>query len=471
MFDLANQSFTLLINTLFFSIYVRTVVAETEESGDRLWGALFSGSMLGVVVLSPFVGAAADARAWKRELLIGSGLACAGLTCLLGVVPPSWMGLLIVLYVSANVAFNLGENLLASFLPQIATPGTMGRVSAIGWTMGFAGALVLLLLSGGLILAFGWRDPAQWRPLFVFAGLWFLLASIPTILILRERARPSAAATDLGIARLAIRRLTGTARDARRFRHLLWFLAIFLIYSTGTLTVVAFAGVLASGTFKFGTAKLVLFILQLTVTAGLGAVLVALVQDRIGSQRTVMIFLAVFAMSTVALAFMPRAAATGEPPPMEWLFWVLANGVGFGLGGIGTSSRALVGVMTPLHKTAEFFGLWGMVYKGSGVLGPFAFGLIKSGLGDTPALLALAGVFAGGFLLMLTVDERRGQRAARDAEAEADPGQITSEDLAAAATLPVEERSAHAPPPGGISAEPSDQRIVGHDPNPRPPPG
>ena len=82
--------------------------------------------------------------------------------------------------------------------------------------------------------------------------------------------------------------------------------------------------------------------------------------------------------------------------PPEWIFWIIGNGVGFGLGGIGTASRSLVGRFTPAHKTAEFFGLWGMVFKGAGVVGVFTFGQVRAmGGGSEPndfaALLLLAG--------------------------------------------------------------------------------
>jgi len=414
MFDLANQSFALLIITMFFSVYVREVVAPDPEMGEWYWGMMGSVSMLLVVVISPVVGAVADARAIKKPMLVGLGLVCATLTCLLAAVGPGALVLAALLFLPANIAFNLGENLLGSFLPQIATSSTMGRVSAIGWAMGYGGAMILLVLSGVLIVVNGWHDPTQWRPLFLFAGLWFLAASLPTILILRERAHPIQSSG--GAIRLAFSRLASTARDARHHRHLLGFLGVFLIYSTGTHAVIYFAGVLARSTFGFGTTKLVLFVLQLTVTAGLGAILAGLIQDRLGSRRTVMVYLASFAGSAAGLAILLEVGAA-RVASLEWIFWTLANGIGFGLGGIGTSSRALIGVMTPTHKAAEFFGLWGMVYKGAGVIGPVAFGTLKASAGDTASMLMLVGVFGIGLVLMLRVDERAGNLAARDAEA------------------------------------------------------
>lgn len=443
MFDLANQSFTLLIITMFFSIYVQKVVADTPQAGDRLWSLMFSTSMLVVVLVSPIIGALADARAWKKEMLVGTGLVCVALTCAFGLIGPGDVALAAALFIPANIAYCLGENFLASFLPEIATTRNMGRISATGWAMGYLGALLLLIISGVAIKLFGWEAEADWPPLFVFAGIWFLAAMIPPFLFLHEKARPRRRDGALAVA---FQQLAVTVRSARQFRQLIVFLAIFFVYSLGSYSVVAFAGIVTTDTFKFDTPRLVLFILQLTITAGAAAIVTGRVQDRLGHRRTVMVFLAIWVFSTVGLALMSLAAT-----PPEYLFWILANGVGFGLGGIGTSSRALVGCLTPAHKTAEFFGLWGTAYKLAGVAGPFAFGFVKAGIGDSWALFLLSAFFGAGFVLMFLVDEQAGMEAARRAELEAGPAAVEPSDVAAAAALGERPEDVAA---GGQSAPP-----------------
>ena len=412
MYDLANQSFTLLINTVLFGVYVQEVIAPNKDAGDRLWATMTSVSMLLVVLVSPIVGAMADQLAWKKRLLIVSGVLCVALTCSLGLLQPGWVVAAVVLYIPANFFYNIGENTLASFLPEIADDKNMGRVSGTGWTMGYVGALLLLVITSVAIMALGWKDPTQWRPLIVFAGLWFAVVAIPTVVYLRERAEPEPDPAGRTLVAIGVSRVIDTFRHARHYKQLMRFLAIFFIYGMGVQTVIFFAGIITRDGFGFGTTKLFMFLLQLTVTAGIAAFCVARYQDRLGHKRTVLIFLFVWSASTVSLAMM-----TLWPSP-EWLFWVLANGVGFGLGGIGTSSRALVACFTPAHRTAEFFGLWGMVYKFSGVVGLFVFGFVKAGIGLSPALFLLAGVFVVGLVLILTVDEREGIEAARTAERE-----------------------------------------------------
>ena len=173
MFDLANQSFTLLINTLLFSLFFREVVVADGAIDDTLWSVTVAISLGIVVIVSPVLGALADARGLKKEILMVLGVACAALTCGLALVPGGGttraIAIAMALYIPANVAYQLGENFLASFLPEIATRENIGRVSGFGWSMGYLGALVLLGLTFAIMSLFGIADDkTMWRPLFVF---------------------------------------------------------------------------------------------------------------------------------------------------------------------------------------------------------------------------------------------------------------------------------------------------------------
>ncbi|MCA9300142.1 MAG: MFS transporter, partial [Phycisphaerales bacterium] len=234
MYDLANQSFTLLINTMFFGLYVQEVVAPDKPTGDRLWGTIGPLSLLVVVLIGPFLGATADARGWKKRMLIGSGVLCVGFTCAFGLIQPGWMLVAALLYIPANIFYNIGENFLASFLPLVSTKKNIGRVSATGWAMGYVGALLLLLISGVLITIFGWTATEQYRPLFVLAGIWFAVVAIPTVLFLHEDRPERTARGALGEG---LHRMRQTILDASRYAQLLRFLSVFFIYSMGTQVV------------------------------------------------------------------------------------------------------------------------------------------------------------------------------------------------------------------------------------------
>jgi UMF1 family MFS transporter len=125
------------------------------------------------------------------------------------------------------------------------------------------------------------------------------------------------------------------------------------------------------------------------------------------------------------------AAALPRTPEFEWAFWLIGNLIGLALGAIGAGSRAFFGVLTPLHKSAEFFGLWGSAYKLAAVIGPPLFGLTSGLVGSRAALLLVAGFFGAGLIGLSFVNEGRGRRDARRAEREAGLRAADVRDLAA----------------------------------------
>ncbi|MBZ0173562.1 MAG: MFS transporter, partial [Phycisphaerales bacterium] len=393
-YDLANQSFTLLINTLLFSIYFKEIVVNDPRRGDSLWSLTFAGSMLLVVILSPVLGAVADSRGWRKRFLVWTGVGCAALTASFGLIGPGAVLLAVLLYVPANLLYQIGENFLASFLPSVSTPRNLGRVSATGWAMGYVGALLLLILTAAAMKVFGLATPGSWRPFFVFAGVWFLINMIPAVRTLKEPpSEPLHGATTL--VGEAVLRMRDTVRSAGSYGQLVRFLTAFFVYGMGVQVIIAFASIIARD-FGFETTKLVLFVLQLTVTAGIAAIATAKFQDRIGAKATILLYLFIWAIS--ALGMLAMSLIPGCP---EWVFWIVGNGIGFGIGGIGTASRAIIARFTPGHKTAEFFGLWGMVYKLAGVLGVASFGQVKAWIGMPASLALLLVFFVVGFALML----------------------------------------------------------------------
>ncbi|MCA9303163.1 MAG: MFS transporter [Phycisphaerales bacterium] len=408
MYDLANQSFTLLIITLLFPIYFKDIAVGDPQKGDSLWSMGASGSLFLVVLLSPIVGAYTDRHRKRKIVLVGTGLCCVLLTAMLVLVQPGawWIGLAI--FIPANIMYQLGENMLASFLPGISTPRTIGRISAIGWTMGYIGGLLLLAVVAVGAKLLGWKDPSQWRPFFLIAALWFAIGMIPTAIFVKEpdaTRLPGAPASAGDRVRLAILHL-------KNHRQLIRFLVSFFVYGFGVQTMIMFAAILAAD-FGIEGNRLILFTLQLTVTAGATAIVVAKFQDRLGIRTTILSFLAVWIVSCGALLAVKLIIPINPP---EWIFWAIGNGIGVGLGGIGTASRSVVGFFAPKHRTAEFFGFWGMSYKLAGAIGVLSFGQVKAWIGDAAALGLLTSFFVLGLVLFLRVDLRSGRREAMRAE-------------------------------------------------------
>jgi MFS transporter, UMF1 family len=415
LYDLANQSFTLLIITLLFPIYFKSVAVGDQQRGDSLWSIGVSAALLTVVLLSPFVGSYADARAKRKQLLMITGTLCSILTIAMTFIAPGqwWLGL--ALFIPANICYQLGENLLASFLPALSTPRTIGRVSAIGWAMGYLGSLILLICVISGVNLFGWEQTPDWKWFFILAGAWFFVWMLPAGFILHEPPHQDPPKQTNG-SKLAIDRMIATLKEATHFNQLTKFLIAFFIYGLGVQTMIAFAAILAS---DFGIKEMGLFVftLQIALTAGITAIVVSRYQDRIGAKPTISIFLVVWMLSTGGLLLAKlTGAASGSN---QWIFWVIGNGIGIGLGGIGPSSRSMVGLFAPTARVGEFFGLWGMTYKLAGAVGVLSFGQVKAWIGDAPALTLLTSFFAVGLILLMSVSVPNGIRAAKQANRQA----------------------------------------------------
>ncbi len=413
MYDLANQSYTLLITTLFYGIYFKNIVVGDPARGEALWGQSFAIASLIVVAISPLLGALADFSGRKKLALNLLCLGCALPTIALGLTGPGTIALAMALNIFSNICFMSGENFLAAFLPEISNRKSMGRVSALGWTMGYVGAMLCLPLSL-LIPGVAQQTASGFKWSFVFAGLWFLTMATPTFLFLKERKVAERLPPGSTYVTIGFRRLWETMQRIRRFREVAVFLSVFLVYSCGMQVIIVFSGIIAEQQFKprpNAGIWLVAFVWLLALVAGLGSFVAGLFQDRIGHKRTLAASLLIWLATALGAAALPR---TG--PAELWHFSLVGAGVGLGLGMTGSASRALVGAMTPAHRTAEFFGQWGLAYKLAGAIGPAAYVAISSQFGMRGGMLLVAVSFAAGLVGLLFVRPERGQLAAEEEE-------------------------------------------------------
>ena len=405
MYDFANSGYTTVVITAVFNAYFVATVAGNAPWATFAWTAALSLSYAAIMASAPLVGAWADARAAKKRLLAATTAGCVLGTAALGFVGPGEVALGIALIALSNFFFGSGENIVAAFLPELARDGSLGRVSGWGWGLGYLGGLV------SLAACLAWVTGAQERgesaasfvpvTMLITAAI-FALASLPTFLLLRERA--VAQPRTGGALAAAYARVAGTLRDAGRFRDLRRFLVCLVFYQAGVQAVIALAAIYAEQAIGFTTRDSILLILAVNLTAAAGALAFGYVQDRIGHLPTIAITLAGWIL-TVLLAY----AAGGRP-----LFWVAANLAGLCLGASQSAGRALVGYLSPADRRAEFFGLWGFAVKLSSILGPLTYGAATwvSGGNHRMAMLITGAYFVIGLALLAGVDLRRGREAA-----------------------------------------------------------
>ena len=404
MYDFANSGYTTVVITAVFSAYFVAVVAADAPWATFVWTLALSVSYALVMLSAPLVGAWADAHASKKKLLWLTTLGCVGFTAALHFAVPGALVLAIAALVLSNYFFGTGENLIAAFLPELARPRALGRVSGWGWALGYVGGLVSL----GASLAYISRAQQQGQgaadfvpvAMLITAAV-FLLASLPTLFMLRERAIPQPGLQ----ARSAWAQVRHTLGHLERLPDLRRFLLCTVLYQAGIQAVITLAAIYASQVFHFDTQRTILLVLVVNITAALGAFAFGHVQDRIGHVRAITLTL----IGWIAMVLLAWAA------PDERMFWVAANLAGLCMGASQSAGRAMVGLLAPPAQQAEFFGLWGLAVKLASILGPLTYGAASwITHGDhRQSLLITGSYFVAGLWALRGVRAPRGHRAAR----------------------------------------------------------
>lgn len=408
MYDFANSGYTTVVITALFNTYFVEVVAGNAPWATFAWTAALSFSYFLVVLSAPIIGAYADLHAAKKKILAITTSGCILFTAMLYFAQPETLWLAIVCVIASNFFFGSGENLIAAFLPEIAKVRTIGRVSGWGWSLGYIGGLLTL---GLCLLYVTWAEAhgqtaTQFVPvtMLITAGV-FALASLPTFLLLRERTVPLAKDARLRDAWLNVWQ---TLRNMQQFTDLRYFLLCSLFYQAGIAAVITLTAIYAAQALKFTTQEILLLVLIVNIAAAIGALLFGHLQDRIGHIRTIALTLAGWIV-TILLAWVAR-----EPP----LFWAAANIAGLCLGASQSAGRALVGVLAPPSRLAEFYGFWGLAVKLASIAGPLTYGVTTwLTVGDhRHALLLTGSYFVIGLVLLSRVRVGRGRRVALHAE-------------------------------------------------------
>jgi len=416
MYDFAASAFATTILAVIFNQYFATVVAGGEEGveffGLRLHGASFftfsvALSMAVSAVLSPFLGAVADALGSKKRFLMAfcfGGVLFSGLLYLIH-AGDYWMGA--VFFIIANIGFAGGNVFYNAFLPEISTEQNIGRISGFGWALGYIGGGGLLAINLIMLKYPEWLGfPAghfSVHDCFLSVALWWLIFSLPLFFFLRERAKRSGSPIGKGYFREGYRRLRYTLGRIKTFRELTKFLVAFLIYNDGIQTVIVMASIFAADVLRMQTGEIILFFLMIQGIAFFGALIFGILADAIGNKRTVMISLGVWSL-VVLWAF--RLGVIWDPKTEFWLLGVLAALV---MGGSQAASRSLQGIFTPDENSAEFFAFFGASGKFASVFGPLIYGIMIAITGSVQSgILSVLLFFIAGMAILWTVNEKKG---------------------------------------------------------------
>ncbi len=387
-FDFANSAYTTIIVTVVYAVYFAKVVANGDARAAGWWGSALAVSQLIVIFGSPLIGAIADVTARKKLYLMITAVVCSGATIGLYFAGAGEVWLALGLIVVANVAFSMGENLCASFLPEISTPQNVGRISGYGWSFGYLGGLLSLVLA--LVILESGEGRVPWT--FVMTGVFFMLACLPT-LMLRERAQRRQLNKRESYLSLGMAQLKQMLVDLPQHRALALFFGAMLLFMAGLTAVVAFAAIYATQVLGMTQAEVIKLFVVLQLAGVAGAYGFGILQDKIGPKVALTISLIQWIAVCVWAGFCTTKAEF-------YLIGVLAGGA---MGALQSGTRAVVSGLTPEGRAGEFFGYWGFFAKLAAVIGQPVFGWLAAWQGLRVAIFANAGFFLAGMMVLLMV--------------------------------------------------------------------
>jgi UMF1 family MFS transporter len=405
-YDFANSAFSALVLTFIFSTYFTKAIAPNEIIGTSLWSRGLTISGLTVALLSPFMGALADSGGYRKRFLIAlTAVAVIGTAMLYSAQAGDVLKAL-VWFIIANIGVEMGMVFYNAFLPEIAPPEKIGRVSGYGWSFGYVGGLLAMLLAMvGFVendapwFGFSKENGEHLRATNLLVAVWIAVFSIPIFVWVKEKKRVLVKLERVFISTL--RQLKETATEVRRYRQIVRLLAARIFYNDAILTIFSFGGIYAAGTFGFTFTEILTFGIVLNITAGIGAFALGFLDDAIGGKKTILISNAAFMVATLIAVLAPNKI---------W-FWIAGIIVGTFSGPNQAASRSLMGRFVPPNKENEFFGFYAFSGKATAFMGPLLLGLLTQTFNSQRVGVSVVLVFfLIGSVILSLVDEKEGRR-------------------------------------------------------------
>ena len=407
-YDFANSPFNTLVVTFIYASYFTQIIAPDPVSGTSYWARALTVTALAVAFLSPPLGAMADHTGYRKLFILVGTAGCSLFCALLYLPTPGQVFQALFWFTLANIFFELACVFYNAFLPDIAPKERIGRISGYGWALGYLGGLSAM----GLAFVAFVDTPTPWfgftrengsniRATNLLVTLWFITFSLPTFLWVKD-VQPRVFRRS-GLLANSFGQLFNTYMEVRRYREVTRFLLARLLYNDGLVTIFAFGGIYATGTFGFDFRELMLFGVVLNIAAGIGSFALGFMDDYVGGKQTLEISLwGLILSATIAIL-----------TDSHLVFWGASVLVGFFSGPNQAASRSLLGRFVPSGKENEFYGLFAFSGKATAFLGPLLLGeLTRLFASQRVGMVVVVLFFISGLWLLKSVDEKKGQLAA-----------------------------------------------------------
>ncbi|AWM26988.1 MFS transporter [Sinorhizobium fredii] len=430
LFDWAAQPFFTVITTFIFAPYFVSRLTTDHAAGQALWGYTLAVSGIFIAVLSPVLGAIADATGPRKPwIAFFAAIKVFSLAMLWFAVPGSPLIYPAIFLALATVAAEFSIVFNDSMMPRLVDEKEVGRISNIAWGLGYLGGMIVLitvvaLLAGnpatgktalGLDPLFG-LDPAKGEDARItgpISALWYLVFILPMFLF-----TPDAGKATMSLGKATARglgELRGTLRELRERAGILRFLIARMIFQDGVNGLLALGGTFAAGMFGWQTMELGLYGIILNVVAIGGCLYASRLDTRLGSKRIVVASLICLTVATlgivstgpgftlfglVALPSVDSGGLFGTAAEKAYILYGLLVGIAFGP--VQASSRSYLARSVSPDEAGRYFGLYALSGRATSFLAPASVATITLTTGSARiGMMALVAFLAVGLVLLL----------------------------------------------------------------------
>ena len=409
MYDWANSVYSLVITTTIFPIYYNAVTKNAfnseivhffgiELSNTVLYSYSLSFSFLLIAMLSPLLSGIADFGG-KKKAFMKFFTFLGGFSCIM-----------LYFFTGANIEFGIFFAAMASigfagsivfynaYLPIITTPENYDIVSAKGFSLGYAGSVILLVFNLITISNPQWiglsDESSATRLSFVLVGIWWIGFAQITFYYLPEEQHFKHNTIEL--LKRGYQEINKVFKSLSGLKHLKVFLISFFFYNMGVQTVLYLAALFGDKELRLPAENLIITILIIQLVAIGGSYIFAKISKWKGNKVSLSIMVIIWIIVCAYAYFLNTATQ----------FYILGFFVGLVMGGIQSLSRATYSKLIPNETSnyTSYFSFYDVLEKMSIVLGTFVYGFVEQLTGSMRnSTLALSSFFIIALIFLVTV--------------------------------------------------------------------
>lgn len=374
LWDWGSAAFNAVITTFVFTVYITSDSFGSGAAQKLGWVLAGAGAL--IAVCAPVAGLRSD-RSGRRTFWLGFNTAAVVVisASLFLVQPdPSYLWLGLILLGAGNIFFEFASVNYYAMLNDLSTPSTVGRVSGLGWGLGYIGGIVLLL-----IVYFGLIEPdvgvfgitsengMDIRVTMLICAVWTLGFSLPVLLTVRDDKSARGSLPRLGVVGSYKLLFTSVRNVWRQDHHTVYFLLASAVFRDGLAGVFTFGGVIAATVFGFSAGQVIIFGVVANLVAGVATIAFGALDDLLGPKRVIIGSLVAMILAGLGVFFLHERGAT--------IFWALGLLLCVFVGPAQSASRTFLARLIPKGKEGELFGLYATTGRAVSFMAPAAFSL------------------------------------------------------------------------------------------------